>query len=240
MKPSEPSHIFKSFKDLKVLLEKEAVLFPECPPDNPPEQMDEVVDPDKERELFLEAMSDVTPMTGHSRIEALPQAKPRRHFHEDSDAETIAQLEKLVQHGEGFVVAHTPEYMEGTGHQVHPVVSKHLHRGDFSIQAHIDLHGLSVESAREAFEKFLRTSILSGKRGVLIVHGRGLSSPSIPVLKTKVYEWLTSGSWRKWIIAFSSARPCDGGAGATYVLLRNRPLTKRFRKRKSAFPQRFA
>jgi DNA-nicking Smr family endonuclease len=35
---------------------------------------------------------------------------------------------------------------------------------------------------------------------------------------------------RKWVIAFSSARSCDGGAGATYVLLRQRPLTMRFRK----------
>jgi DNA-nicking Smr family endonuclease len=77
---------------------------------------------------------------------------------------------------------------------------------------------------------------MAGKRSVLIVHGRGLSSPSKPVLKAKVYEWLTSGQWRKWVIAFSSARSYDGGTGATYVLLRQRPLTKRFRKRtKSLF-----
>jgi DNA-nicking Smr family endonuclease len=82
----------------------------------------------------------------------------------------------------------------------------------------------------EALEGFLGEAIASGKRAVLVVHGRGLSSPGKPILKAKVLEWLIYGPWRKWVIAFASARPCDGGAGATYVLLRRRPSTRRFRK----------
>lgn len=70
----------------------------------------------------------------------------------------------------------------------------------------------------------------NGKRGVLVIHGRGRSSPSEPVLKKKVIDWLTHGTWRKWVVAYSSARPCDGGAGATYILLRERPVSKRFKK----------
>ncbi|MCD6353824.1 MAG: Smr/MutS family protein [Proteobacteria bacterium] len=60
----------------------------------------------------------------------------------------------------------------------------------------------------------------------MIVHGRGFCSPKKPVLKTKVVEWLTRSHWRKRVVAFSSTRACDGGAGATYVLLRQRPITK--------------
>ena len=66
-------------------------------------------------------------------------------------------LEKWVRHGKGFIVAQTPEYIEGKADRVHPVVLERLHRGDFSIQAHIDLHGLTVAGAYEAFEKFLKT-----------------------------------------------------------------------------------
>jgi len=55
---------------------------------------------------------------------------------------------------------------------------------------------------------------------------------NLPVLKSKVYQWLTSSPWHKWVVAFTSARLCDGGAGATYVLFRTRPLTKRFRKKR--------
>jgi DNA-nicking Smr family endonuclease len=47
-----------------------------------------------------------------------------------------------------------------------------------------------------------------------------------------VSQWLSSGHWRKWVVAFTSARMCDGGAGASYVLLRRRPLTKRHRTRR--------
>jgi DNA-nicking Smr family endonuclease len=61
----------------------------------------------------------------------------------------------------------------------------------------------------------------------LVIHGRGLSSPADPVLKTKVAEWLCSNRWRKWVVAFTSARMCDGGSGASYILLRRRPLSRR-------------
>ena len=183
-----------------------------------------------ERELFLEAMADVEPINRENRIEPICAPCVSIDSESDTEDETLQQLSNLVNSGEGFVIADTPEYIEGTGFNIHPEISKRLHRGDFSIQSHIDLHGFDVEDARKSFEIFLKDSITTGKRAVLIVHGRGLSSPGKPVLKTKVIEWLTRGPWRKWVIAFSSARSCDGGTGATYVLLRQRPLTKRFRK----------
>jgi len=236
MKPFDSSARVKSFQDLKALLEKKAVpLSPEVPGIPREEKVKPVVqlgEPRTERQIFLDAMTDVTPIPRSGRVTGPPRAKSPVDFGDDSDAVALEALEKLVRHGKGFIVAQTPEYIEGKSDRVHPTVLERLHRGDFSIQAHIDLHGLTVESAHEAFEKFLKTSILTGKQAVLVVHGRGLSSPVKPVLKTKVQEWLT-GPWRKWVIAFSSARHCDGGAGATYVLLRRRPLTKRFRKRKN-------
>ena len=148
------------------------------------------------------------------------------------DAEVLEKLKNLVKYGTGFNVSDTPEYIEGTGYHVHPEIARRLHRGDYSIQAFVDLHGLLVEDAKEVFEKFLKWAVTTGKTGVLIIHGRGLSSPSEPILKNKVIEWLTRGPWRKWVVAYSSARKCDGGAGATYVLLRQRPVSKRFKIRR--------
>ncbi len=147
-----------------------------------------------------------------------PAFFPRSVIHESSDTGNLFPLGQIVK------------YMEGLGYGVNPEIAKRLHRGDFSIQVHLDLHWLGVGEAHEAFEGFLKEALLAGNRAVLVIHGRGRSSRAEPVLKTKVREWLTSGPWRKWVIAFTSARACDGGAGATYVLLRQRPATKRYRK----------
>jgi DNA-nicking Smr family endonuclease len=246
MSTSKSSGAFKPFKELKKLLEKKSL--PSAPPPvvHAKKQVlktcisqHDVSNPDKnivgkqlsENELFLKEMADVTQIPRGDRIEhrstSGPPAGPNYNFEDN----ILLKLDNLIKSGTGFVVADTPEYIEGRGHNVHPEITKRLHRGDFSIQAHIDLHGLGVEDARNAFEIFLKDSITTGKKAVLIVHGRGLSSPDKPVLKTAVVQWLTCGPLRKWVVAFSSARSCDGGTGATYVLLRRRPLTKRYRKR---------
>ena len=56
---------------------------------------------------------------------------------------------------------------------------------------------------------------------MLIVHGRGNhSKDQIPVLKQAVRSWLERGQISRVVLAFTTARPHDGGAGAMYVLLR--------------------
>lgn len=248
-KGSKPQCVFRPFKDLKTLLKSKSFKLASSPADNSgkspaktttgPRRPSETANvtavrktSDNENDLFMEAMADVKPIARDDCLEhdAAPRS-PQTPEH-DYEAETLLQLEKLVKHGEGFVVADTPEYIEGTGYNVHPELTKRLHRGDFSIQAHLDLHGLGVDRAKNAFDKFFKDAITTGKGAVLIVHGRGLSSPAEPVLKTKVVEWLTCGPWRKWVVAFTSARSFDGGAGATYVLLRQRPVTRSQRKKK--------
>jgi len=179
-----------------------------------------------EQALFENAMAGVRKISRDNCVRGpLPPTRPTADPPAEETA-VIRKLECLVQRGIGFVVADTPEYIEGKGPLAHPEITTWLHRGRFSIQDHLDLHGLRVAEAAKAFDEFLDKSIAEGKRAVLIIHGRGLSSPGEPVLKTRVHQWLTQNRRRKWVIAFTSARSCDGGAGATYVLLRQRPLTK--------------
>jgi DNA-nicking Smr family endonuclease len=247
MKTSKSSATFRPFKDLKTLLESKSSKPRRSSTDKPyrvpPETQlkkdcgpgpKDNIKPDsaEEKKLFLEAMADVRPIYRGNRVEQTAGGVPPIGPAKDIEDETLVKLQDLVKFGKGFIVSDTPEYIEGTGYNVNPKIAKRLHRGDFSIQAHIDLHGLCVADARNTFEKFVKESITSGKRAVLIVHGRGLSSPNEPVLKTKVVEWLTAGPWRKWVIAFSSAKSCDGGAGATYALFRRRPVTCAQRKGK--------
>lgn len=237
MKSPDSSGNFKPFKDLKALLEKKTIELKSVSKPKPNEfnKLDEKkVDLRSDRIIFQEAMADVKKISKSNY--AVPSQKTYKHLNYNKNLsyvehESVAQLKELIKNGTGFIVSLTPEYVEGTANNVSPEVARRLHHGYFSIQAHIDLHGLGANDAHQAFDRFLNKSVMAGKQAVLIIHGRGLSSPHQPILKTKVYKWLTAAPWHKWVIAFSSARLCDGGAGATYVLLRPRPLTKRFRKK---------
>lgn len=233
MKPSKPYDNYRPFKNLKALLDENSFQLSHRCKEEPiavRNKHDESNLEDEER-IFQEAMVNVVPVSREDTSFEMTKAVPAKVSDKDPETEVLTRLENLVRRGEGFAVSDTPEYMEWIGYGVNPDVAKRLHRGDFSIQAHIDLHGLGLEPAHEAFERFLKEALLYGKRAVLIVHGRGLSSREEPVLKTKVKEWLTSGRWRKWVMAFTSARACDGATGATYVLLRQRPATRRYRQR---------
>ena len=230
MKPRKSSYTFKSFEELKVLLETKVFSSPDSR-DSDLGAHEDKRNPELDEEVFKKAMEGVTPISRDNYVERIFQIRLPEGSKNKDDAEVLAKLRNLVKYGIGFNVSDTPEYIEGTGYNVHPAVARRLHQGDYSIQAYVDLHGLRVDDAKEVFEEFLKWAVNTGKRGVLIVHGRGLSSPSEPILKNKVIEWLTRSPWRKWIVAYSSARRCDGGAGATYVLLRHRPISKRLKIR---------
>lgn len=226
MKPKKSAFTLKSFEELISALDLTSL-----PDDRPSTYQvpEEKLSPESEEELFQKEMEGVKPVLGKRRIGKIAKAELAEGFREKDDAETLKRLEDLIHYGTGFHVADTPEYIEGTGYHIHPEIARRLHRGEFSIQAHLDLHGFIVEEAKEAFDQFIKWAVTHGKTGVLVTHGRGLSSPAEPVLKRKVEEWLTRGPWRKWVVAYTSARLCDGGAGATYVLLRQRPVSKRLK-----------
>ena len=234
MKPRKSLSTYNSLQELKALLETQAVSLPyfhELRVAHPEIKLS----PEMEEKLFIEAMEGVTPIPREHGVERIghirrSEIRPAEDPEKREDAEALSRLTNLVKNGAGFNILDTPEYIEGTGYNVPPEVARRLHRGNYSIQAHVDLHRLSAHKAKEVFERFLRWTVITGKTGVLIIHGRGFSSPSEPILKNKVIEWLTRGPWRKWVIAYSSARSCDGGAGATYILLRQRPISKRLKR----------
>ena len=86
------------------------------------------------------------------------------------------------------------------------------------LQDEIDLHGLRRDEAHERVAGFLRDATRAGLRCVRVVHGKGHGSPGRePVLKAKVKSWLVQ---HRDVLAFTHARPADGGHGALIVLLK--------------------
>ncbi|MGH8602339.1 MAG: Smr/MutS family protein [Gammaproteobacteria bacterium] len=97
---------------------------------------------------------------------------------------------------------------------------RNLRRGYFSIQAELDLHGMTAPLARHALGSFLSQCSVLRYRCIRVIHGKGNGSfNKQPILKPKLKYWLRQ---RHDVLAFCSARPADGGTGAVYVLLKRR------------------
>ena len=80
--------------------------------------------PREERRLFRQAMADVSPLCS-KRIDPTVRARPTpaEPLCEDPDAEAIRQLRRLVETGDGFVLRHTAEYLEGSTEPMPPEAS---------------------------------------------------------------------------------------------------------------------
>ncbi len=185
--------------------------------------------PPNDAALFLDAVSGVKPLGARERervAQPAPALPNRAVTH--PDAEALAELCDLVAGTAPFDITDSDEYVEGAMVGLDPRLLRRLRSGEFAYQAHLDLHGMTTEEARTEVDAFLTRAYQAGKRCVLIIHGRGRNSKDqIPVLKSKLTAWLGRGQAARRILAFTSARACDGGVGAVYVLLRRHRQIKR-------------
>jgi DNA-nicking Smr family endonuclease len=174
-----------------------------------------------EEELWDREMSGVRPLDPGPGTAAPPAPPPPRERFWHPDLEAVDALRALVN-GEGpFDIADSDEFIEGRAPGIDHALVRKLRHGEFAIQAHVDLHGLTREEAKGAVERFLRDARTAGKRCVLVVHGRGMhSKDQVPVLKEALRTWLSTNRFARHVLAFATARPVDGGGGAVYVLLR--------------------
>ena len=110
-------------------------------------------------------------------------------------------------------------------------VSK-LARGQYPIDARIDLHGNRQHQAQDRLERFIISSHQSGHRCLLVITGKGKrllpgrgvqgesGDPGPGVIRRRFIDWLSAPHLKPLILAIKTAQPKDGGAGAFYILLR--------------------
>lgn len=175
-----------------------------------------------EDELWTMAVDGAEPLPDRkARIKPAPQPLSLAPGQPDPDLAAYDELRALVTGEVAFDISDTDEFIEGHAKGLDPRVVRKLRRAEFAVQAHLDLHGLLKDQAKVEMEGFLTHARHSGRRCVLVVHGRGLhSKDQVPVLKEALKRWMSTGRFAKHVLAFATARPHDGGAGAMYVLLR--------------------
>lgn len=172
----------------------------------------------QQRQHFATAVGPVQPLRGDhaTRVQlrsapAAPRPKQRERDHAAVLQEALSDAIDISS------LLETDEQLSYKRAEIGEDVVRKLRRGQWSIRAEIDLHGLRRDDARASLSAFIRDCRRRGLRCVRIVTGKGLGSPGrVPVLKHKVYGWLMQ---KQDVLAFVQARPEEGGAGALIVLL---------------------
>ncbi len=171
---------------------------------------------ERERQAFALAVGPVhaLPDTRRALVDRpRPAPEPRQR---EAD-ERAALAESLSDEVDIETLLLTDDGLSYRRPEIAPDVVSRLRRGQWSIQAQVDLHGLRREEARERIAAFLREARRRGQRCVRVVHGKGNGSPGRqPVLKAKVQRWLAQSNE---VVAFTQASGPQGGAGALIVLL---------------------
>jgi DNA-nicking Smr family endonuclease len=212
-KQSSVTCVTHSFKDLKKIIKRkqaEASLKSEAAQKDRPLSDDE---------LFCHTMKEVREIEEFRRIPLYQKKAVNHQAKAPSDSEVLNALEDTVRGRRPINLPDTQEYVEWIDQDYRGDIIEHLHRGRYAVQDCLDLHGVILQDAEDEVRDFMKKAVMNGHRCIKIIHGRGLRSPDGPVLKQVLVKWL-AGRYRKYVAAFVTARQCDGGLGALYILLK--------------------
>ncbi len=173
----------------------------------------------KDENIFASAMADVQPL--RPRIERLEPSKTKESQAPADEELALAEFKAFASGSGGFEIEDTGEITWGKVDGVNASIMRKLKRGQFSFSRHLDLHGARREEAKALLQEFIKSSHGRGERCVLVITGRGLTSPDgVSVLRQSLPRWLSRQPLSGSVIAFCTAQRRDGGPGAFYVLLK--------------------
>lgn len=173
---------------------------------------------DDDFKLFRQEMSDVSPLA-HDKVTPVPTTPPPLPRQTLLDEQQV-MLDLMSDTFDASEIE-TGEELFFFRPGIQQNTLRKLRRGFFSIDAELDLHGMTVPVAAATIAEFLIHCQAKRARCVRIIHGKGnRSKHKQPILKIKVNSWLRQ---RDDVLAFCSARTIDGGTGAVYILLKRGP-----------------
>jgi DNA-nicking Smr family endonuclease len=165
--------------------------------------------------LFRAAVREARPLQRQQRVAPIrAKPTPRARF---AKAERAAVLVESLAEPGPYIETLPGDELKYRRDGIAELTLRQLRRGDFRVEAALDLHGLTEAQATGAITQFLASALARELRCVRIIHGKGMrSGPRGPVLKQAANTLLRRTNH---VLAFTSARAKDGGTGATLVLL---------------------
>ncbi len=178
--------------------------------------------PENPPDTFAKAVLGVAPAKQDKvNLRIKPSIKKRldKSYHREQATQDMTQVsDGLSTESVDIVESDQALHFASAGIQLKVMIR--LKKGHMPWEQGIDLHGMSIDEARNQLSHFIRSCYHQQNQVVLVVHGKAYSqSGSAPILKSYTNDWLRQ---LPEVLAFSSAQAKDGGTGALYVLLRRK------------------
>lgn len=159
--------------------------------------------------LFLDAIKGTRPIISNKIIIKKPTPKKILPVEKKT-------LEGYFPHDETEASVKGDDYIQYKHPSISNKILRKLRKGQYNVEAKLDLHGMVVEEARIAVNNFILQALAAQCRVVLIIHGKGRHN-NAPILKNKINQWLRH---LPTVLAFCTANLAHGSSGAIYVLLK--------------------
>ena len=174
---------------------------------------------DDDFSLFKNELRGVKPIkhdradTGKPKADRTQIAKRRQAATVRSDATVVDGL------SDQFVIDVGPEdELMWARDGVQESQMRKLKIGQIPFEGSLDLHGMTVEKARETLWAFLAEATKFEIRCVRVTHGKAVRlDGKRPMIKSHVNTWLRQHAQ---VLGFTSCQARHGGAGAVYVMLK--------------------
>lgn len=106
---------------------------------------------------------------------------------------------------------HPPELADVSG-------SRKIRRGQAPVDARLDLHGHTQDSAYDALVSFVERNRAHGAKTLLVITGKGRAGGG--VLRARLLDWIEGPEIRPMLAGYAQAHARHGGAGAWYLVLK--------------------
>jgi DNA-nicking Smr family endonuclease len=165
----------------------------------------------EERRLWSRVARTVRPVSGR-----VAETEPEEVEVKSAGGPFVAA--KAERAGEAAKRPHRPGPPEDLSGQ------RRIRRGQMEIEARLDLHGHTQDTAHRELIDFIVHEAASGARCVLVITGKGRLGAGI--LRSRLHDWIGDPGLRPIIAGHATAHARHGGEGATYIFLRQ-PLRSR-------------
>lgn len=98
--------------------------------------------------------------------------------------------------------------------------TRKIRRGQTPVDARLDLHGHTQDSAYDALVSFIERNRAHGAKTLLVITGKGRAGGG--VLRARLLDWIEGPEIRPMLAGYAQAHARHGGAGAWYLVLKSR------------------